>query len=129
MHGPTGNITVLSTYGRKYGENKWSKLHSYFFWRQFKLMILNFFCPVYNRFYFKVRAKKIFQWDTVGYIIIDLYHWFYFKVRAKNISRGCNLIKIRSPLLLSPFFLCHSVGATKKKKGGGGGQVRRSNFS
>ena len=47
MHGPTGNITVLSTYGRKYGENKWSKLHSYFFWKQFKLMILNFFCPVY----------------------------------------------------------------------------------
>jgi transposase len=33
--------------GNEYGENKWSKLHSYLFWKQFKNMIINCFCPVY----------------------------------------------------------------------------------
>ena len=64
MHGPTGNITVLSTYGRKYGENKWSKLHSYFFWKQFKHMILNFFCPVYM--YNMQKKKNTFNSANVG---------------------------------------------------------------
>jgi hypothetical protein len=69
MHGPTGNITVLSTYGRKYGENKWSKLHSYFFWKQFKLMILNFFCPVYIKF---IAHEPFLEQYASGTIIVKM---------------------------------------------------------
>jgi hypothetical protein len=32
----------------KHVEENMEKLHSYLFWKQFKNMILNFFCSVYN---------------------------------------------------------------------------------
>ena len=79
MHGPTGNITVLSTYGRKYGENKWSKLHSYFFWKQFKHMILNFFCPVY--------ILTIYPRGFVCELLSEIFHaWILTKVYNKSNS-------------------------------------------